>query len=94
MDILLEERENQTIYFYCIASNDYRYDLAVIFSNQFFGKAMVMSLQTERFMLMCKEDIDKEEIWADKLGIHCTDTEQCKDFFRTILTNHHLAEQY
>lgn len=95
MDILLEEQEVQTIYYYCIGTNHFRYDFSVIFSNLFLGKAIVTSLQTGSMVLMCRDDIVHEEIWAEKLGIMELDIPKCKEFFELILNPYYVgAEQY
>ncbi len=94
IDILLEEKENQTVLHYCVATDTHRYDFSVIYSNQFFGKAMVISLQTEKMVLMCQDDIENDSFWANKLGINGMDINSCKSFFQMLLNQKHFANQY
>lgn len=94
VDILLEEKENQSVHHYCIATDTHRYDFSVIFSNHFYGKAMVVSIQTEKMVLMCQEDIENDSHWAKKLGISAMDLQSCKSFFQLLLTHKQFANQY
>ncbi|WP_257350298.1 DUF3055 domain-containing protein [Pseudalkalibacillus decolorationis] len=94
MDILLEERERQSIHYYCIASDHHRYDLSIIYSEKFFGKAMVVSIQSGQMVLMCDEDIENDMCWAEKLGIELIDIRELKSFFHLILQNRQVANQY
>lgn len=94
MDILLEEREDQTVHYYCIATDYYRYDISIIYSNLFCGKAMVISIQTGKMVLMCKEDIENEEYWLGRLGINTIDVPVCRDFLLTVLDQKQFANQY
>ncbi|PGZ95933.1 protein dltD precursor [Bacillus pseudomycoides] len=94
LDILLEEMERQPIGYYCIVSNCHRYDIAVTYSQQFLGKAMVTSIQNGRMILLSQEDIEQEQYWAPKLGIEVEDVEDFRSFFHMILQSQMLAEQY
>ncbi|WP_255261178.1 SAV0927 family protein [Bacillus pseudomycoides] len=75
-------------------SNHHRYDIAVTYSQQFFGKAMVTSIQNGRMILLSQEDIEEEQYWAPKLGIEIEDVEDFQSFFHMILQSQMLAEQY
>lgn len=94
VDILLEEKENQTVLHYCVATDTHRYDFSVIYSNYFFGKAMVISMQTEKMVLMCQEDIENDSFWVTKLGINDADISACKSFFQRLLNQQRFANQY
>ncbi|WP_459500962.1 SAV0927 family protein [Bacillus sp. C1] len=94
LDILLEQIEKQPIWYYCIVSNHHRYDIAVAYSQQFFGKAMVTSIQNGRMVLLSQEDIELKQYWAPKLEIEVEDIEDFQSFFQTILQSQMLAEQY
>ncbi|MGW5980092.1 SAV0927 family protein [Bacillus mycoides] len=94
LDILLEEVERQKIGYYCILSNSHRYDIAVMYSQQFLGKAMVTSIQNGRMVLLSQEDIGEEQYWAPRLGIEVEDIEELQSFFYMILQSQRLEEQY
>ncbi|MGW6146173.1 SAV0927 family protein [Bacillus mycoides] len=94
LDILLEEVERQQIGYYSILSNSHRYDIAVTYSQQFLGKAMVTSIQNGRMVLLSQEDIGEEQYWAPRLGIEVEDIEELQSFFYMILQSQRLEEQY
>mgnify|MGYP001129307000 CR=1 FL=1 len=94
LSILSEEKESQNIHYYCIATDSHRYDFAIIFSGHFLGKAMVVSIQSERMVLICRNDIKNPEHWAQKLGIMPEDISDLKEFFHYILENQIFADQY
>jgi hypothetical protein len=94
IDILLEEKESQSVHHYCLATDSHRYDFTFIYSNQFFGKAMVISFQTERMALMCQEDLDHEQYWVERLGIRAPDVGQCKTFLEMRLSQKPFFNQY
>ncbi|EJV88333.1 SAV0927 family protein [Bacillus cereus] len=94
LDILLEEVERQQIGYHCIVSNSHRYDIAVTYSQQFLGKAMVTSIQNGRMVLLSQEDIGEEQYWATRLGIEVEDIEEFQSFFYMILQSQRLEEQY
>ncbi|MFP7736809.1 SAV0927 family protein [Priestia aryabhattai] len=35
----------------------------------FYGKVMVVSIQTGNMLLLSSDDLDDEELWIEKLGI-------------------------
>lgn len=75
-------------------SNSHRYDIAVTYSQQFLGKAMVTSIQNGRMVLLSQEDIGEEQYWATRLGIEVEDIEEFQGFFYMILQSQRLEEQY
>ncbi|MBO9131146.1 SAV0927 family protein [Bacillus sp. 165] len=94
LDILLEQTEKQITQYYCIVSNNHRYDLVINHSEQFFGKAMVTSIQSGRMVLLCPEDIEEHQYWALKLGIEQDDLHDIKHFFYDVLQPKVLSDQY
>ncbi len=85
MEILLEKRETPVVYYYCIATDDYRYDFSIIYSNMFRGKVMVISIQTGNMVLLCSDDMGDGELWIEKLGIKMVDIIKCKAFLQLVL---------
>jgi hypothetical protein len=94
VDILIEEKGNYSVHYYCIATEHYRYDFSVIYTDQFFGKAMVVSIQSNTMVLLGSEDIENEWIWAEKLGINSIDVDECRVFLQMILQEKLLLNQY
>lgn len=94
LDILLEEVEKQSVQYYCMTSENHRYDLVVIHSGKFFGKAMVVSIQNGIMVLLCHEDIGNDRYWAEKLGIEREDINELQNFFHLTLHKNPFTEQY
>jgi hypothetical protein len=94
LDIISERNEKQSIHYYCILSNDHRYDITIAYSGHFFGKAMVTSLQSGRMVLLCSEDISNDYYWAPKLDIQQEDIPEFQDFFWQVLRSDLYLEQY
>ncbi|WP_393959494.1 SAV0927 family protein [Priestia megaterium] len=82
---MLEEKETPIVYYYCIATDDCRYDFSIIYSNMFCGKAMVIFIQTGNMALLCSDDMEDEEIQIEKLGIKIVDIIKCKTFLQLVL---------
>ncbi|WP_028402812.1 SAV0927 family protein [Ectobacillus panaciterrae] len=93
-EILSEEREKQNIHYFCIAAGNHRYDLSVIYSSHFLGKAMVISIQSERMALLCSEDIEHSSYWAPKLGIVPEDIPKIEEFLHFLLDQKLVMDQY
>jgi hypothetical protein len=94
LDIISERNEKQSIHYYCILSNDHKYDLIIAYSVNFYGKAMVTSLQSGRMVLLCSDDIHTEHYWAPKLGIEQVDIPEFQGFFGQVLQSQLYHEQY
>ncbi|MFJ7728118.1 SAV0927 family protein [Neobacillus sp. NPDC097160] len=94
LEILSEEKENQLLHYFCLISNNHRYDLTIGYSNHFYGKAMVTSIQSGKMVLLCQEDTDTDDYWADYLGIEKEDIPEFQEFFRLVLQTRPFQEQY
>jgi hypothetical protein len=53
---LYDESENSKVRFVGFVSENARYDFGIIFTNQFFGKPLVVCMQTGRSTLMCSDE--------------------------------------
>jgi hypothetical protein len=94
LDHLLEEVENQIVRYYCITSEEYRYDIVVIHSEMFFGKAMIISIQNGKMALLSHDDIHDESYWAEKLNIKKVDINGFKNLFYMVLDKNQSPEQF
>lgn len=93
-EIISELNEKQSVHYYCILTQNHRYDLSITYSNYFLGKAMVTSLQSGRMVLLCTDDISIEQNWAKALDIEEDDIQEFQDFFKMVLQSSALQEQY
>ena len=94
LDILAEQKENQLLHYFCLISNNHRYDLAIGYSDHFFGKAMVTSIQTGNMVLLCQDDTYADDHWAQRLGIEQEDIPEFQEFFSMVLQPRPFHEQY
>jgi hypothetical protein len=56
LDRLYDESESANVNFFGYASERARYDFAIVFTNRFFGKPLVVCMQTGRSSLLCADD--------------------------------------
>lgn len=84
-DILVDETECQTAKYFCFAAEMERYDFTIFYSQRFFGKQIVISLQNGQMVLMSSEDIEHPEIWANKFSVHPSDVKHVQEFFHMVL---------
>ncbi|MEH7118048.1 SAV0927 family protein [Neobacillus vireti] len=94
IDILLEQKENQLLHYFCLITNHHRYDLTIGHSSYFLGKAMVTSLQSGNMVLLCQEDSHQAQYWAERLGIEEEDIPELQNFFNLVLQTQPFQEQY
>ncbi|WP_066258377.1 SAV0927 family protein [Neobacillus drentensis] len=94
LDILTEQKEQQLLHYFCLISNNHRYDLTIGYSEQFFGKAMVTSIQSGKMVLLCQEDTLSDHHWAERLGIEKEDIPEFQEFFSLVLQTRPFQEQY
>jgi hypothetical protein len=94
LEILAEQKEQQLFHYFCLISNNHRYDLTIGYSEQFFGKAMVTSIQSGKMVLLCQEDTYSDHHWAERLGIEAEDIPEFQEFFSLVLQTRPFQEQY
>ncbi|WP_026568021.1 SAV0927 family protein [Bacillus sp. UNC41MFS5] len=94
LDILAEQKEQQLLHYFCLISHNHRYDLMIGYSEQFFGKAMVTSIQSGNMVLLCQEDTLSDDHWAERLGIEAEDIPEFQEFFSQVLLTRPFHEQY
>jgi hypothetical protein len=76
-DRLYEESETSKVVFFGYASERARYDFAIVFTNGFFGKPLVVCMQTGRSSLLCADDTANIEYLQKIFAI--VDAEEAKE---------------
>ncbi|WP_088044218.1 SAV0927 family protein [Bacillus sp. EAC] len=94
LDIISETKENQLVHYYCLLTQNNRYDLSIAYSSHFYGKAMVTSIQSGQMVLLCSDDTYADQYWAPKLGIADEDIIEIQNFFSLVLSSKQFREQY
>ncbi|WML56933.1 DUF3055 domain-containing protein [Neobacillus sp. PS2-9] len=94
-DKLYDEHENAKVRFIGFTTEDTRYDFGIIYTNMFFGKPLVICMQTGRSTLLDPKDI--EDIDYLQTVFRIPDKEQAVDlaeFFRETLPSIPFVTQY
>lgn len=92
---LYDEFENVNVRFVGFTTEDTRYDFGIIFTNMFFGKPLVVCMQTGRSSLLDPKDLD--DIEYIQRAFHIKDVQQVKElveFFTSALPSIPFHTQY
>jgi hypothetical protein len=94
-DYLYDETERPLTRYVSFATQNKRYDLAMVYTQHFNGKTLVISLQNLQGGLIAMEDIDHADVWVKALQIDPDDVEIVKEFLRSRLYSiDRLMDQY
>lgn len=93
-DKLYEETEKANIEFIGYASENSRYDFAIIYTEHFFGKPIVLCMQTGRSTLLCQDDLNNLEHLQRSFSIKPAEAEELSQFLRQRLPFVELQDQY
>ncbi|OEH93893.1 DUF3055 domain-containing protein [Bacillus solimangrovi] len=90
-----DEHENVKVRFVGFSTDDVRYDFGIVHTNMFFGKPLVICMQTGRSSLLDADDVKDVEYLMQTFRIK---TEQeainLADFFSETLPSPQLDAQY
>ncbi|OIJ13306.1 hypothetical protein BKP37_12465 [Anaerobacillus alkalilacustris] len=92
---LYDEQEDVKVQFIGFTTEKARYDFGIVYTNMFFGKPLVVCMQTGRSTLMCAEEAENVEDIMKIFQIHCED--EAKDlslFFSEKLPTMSFEAQY
>jgi hypothetical protein len=94
-DYLYDEMERPFTRYVSFATKNKRYDLALIYTQHFDGKTVVMSVQNLQGVLISADDISHTSAWTQILQIDPDDIEIVKEFLRSRLYSiDRLMDQY
>jgi hypothetical protein len=66
---LYDTTETTKVNFVGFVSDNARYDFGLVYTNQFFGKPLVICMQTGRSSLLCAEDAQNISLLKEKFSI-------------------------
>ncbi|WP_153126502.1 DUF3055 domain-containing protein [Peribacillus tepidiphilus] len=92
---LYDEYEKVKVRFVGFTTNDTRYDFGIVYTNMFFGKPLVVCMQTGRSTLLDSKDIDDLDYLKSVFSI--SSIEQAADlaeFFKESLPEIPFQSQY
>lgn len=94
-DKLYEEDETVKVRFVGFTTEHVRYDFGIIYTNMFFGKPLIVCMQTGRSILMDAADL--KNIDTIQKAFRINSKQEAKDlstFFEEALPYSPIAEQY
>jgi hypothetical protein len=94
-DKLYDEQEKAKVRFIGFTTEDTRFDFGIVYTNMFFGKPLVICMQTGRSTLLDPKDL--EDIEYIQSAFRIPDEEQALDlveFFKTALPSVPFEPQY
>ncbi|MGO4886145.1 DUF3055 domain-containing protein [Anaerobacillus sp. MEB173] len=92
---LYEVMENVNVKFIGFATEQARYDFGIIYTSQFFGKPLVVCMQTGRSTLLCIDDAMQPEHIKRAFNIaDWNEAENVTHFFKANLPTLPLVPQY
>ncbi|MBP0724756.1 DUF3055 domain-containing protein [Bacillus sp. RG28] len=92
---LYDEHENAKVRFIGFIANDVRYDIGIVYSNMFFGKPLVICMQSNQCILLDRQDV----LYPNQLKYLCklkSDEEAMKlaDYLSDLLPHPSIEESY
>lgn len=94
-DKLYDENEKVKVRFIGFTTEQTRYDFGIVYTNMFFGKPLVVCMQTGRSALLDPKDLEDSEYL--KAAFKITDDQQAVDlieFFKGALPSSPFEPQY
>ncbi|MBN3526010.1 DUF3055 domain-containing protein [Paenibacillus apiarius] len=93
-DQLYEETEQANVSFVGWATEEGRFDFALIYSNHFIGKTLVVCMQTGRSTLLCADDL-RPELLKDKFQLgHLEAAAEASQLLRNRIPSLKAQDQY
>jgi hypothetical protein len=94
-DRLYDVTENTQVSFIGYASETARYDFAVVYTDSFFGKPLVVCMQTGKSALLCENDLENLEYLQRIFSISDRkQTEELSQFLKQRIPAIPSQEQY
>ena len=79
---LYDDTEDTNTRFVSFVGEENRYDLAIIQATRFFGKSLVLNMQTNKFGIFGTDDLNEEGFTAYALGLSETEAVEVESFLR------------
>lgn len=92
---LYDDSEQPKVRFVGFVSDKERYDFGIIYTTRFFGKPLVVCMQTGRSSLMCAEDVINTDYLKQVFNLSdLEEADKLKEFFRLNLPSVLMDTQY
>jgi hypothetical protein len=94
-DRLYDESEMVKVRFVGFTTDDVRYDFGLVYTNMFFGKPLVICMQTGRSALLDSQDIQNIETLQQTFKIRSLkEAEDLAEFFKETIPSTTFETQY
>jgi hypothetical protein len=94
-DRLYDENEMVNVRFVGFTTDDVRYDFGLVYTNMFFGKPLVICMQTGRSALLDPQDIQNIETLQQTFRIRSLkEAEDLAEFFKETIPSTTFETQY
>ena len=92
---LYDEQENVKVQFIGFTTENARYDFGIVYTNMFFGKPLVICMQTGRSTLLCADEAENVDHLMKVFQINCLkEAEDLALWFRSKLPTMSFEAQY
>ncbi|MEF3303899.1 DUF3055 domain-containing protein [Paenibacillus sp. GYB003] len=93
-DRLYDTAEQSNVQFVGFATDRTRYDFGIVYTTAFFGKPLVICMQTNRSCLLDHDDLDHLAHLQRSFGLNVEEAEDVSVFLKQLIPSMRLSEQY
>jgi hypothetical protein len=91
---LYDTAEQANIQFVGYASERARYDFGIVYTSVFFGKPLIICMQTNRSSLLDYDDLDNLLYLQRAFHLDAREAEEVSDFLKQLMPSMPVKEQY
>ncbi|OEH93971.1 DUF3055 domain-containing protein [Bacillus solimangrovi] len=81
---LYDEKENSDTRFISFMGENQRFDLAIVKTSRYYGKQLVLDIQSGRFAIIGPDDLNEEGYLEHAYNMNEEDAEELKEFLKGI----------
>ncbi|MEH6941732.1 DUF3055 domain-containing protein [Bacillus sp. JJ722] len=82
---LYDDKEQTTTRFVSFVGETERFDLAITSSERFYGKQLVLNMQSNRFAIIGPDDLEEDGYLEHAYQISANQAEELKDFLSELI---------
>lgn len=83
--ILYDEKENTRTRYISFVGDTNRFDLAITFTDRFYGKLLVLNLQSSRFAIIGPDDLEEPGYLEEVYQLSEEEAEELRQFLYTLV---------
>lgn len=85
LEFLYDDFENTRTRFVSFVDADFRFDLAIIVTDRFYGKLLILNLQSNRFAIIGSDDLEEEGYIEEVYNFSKEEADTFRDFIYTLI---------